>query len=52
MPYEIRVAPAIGEGGVYEEGTGREIRVYEEVDARPIVDDLVAKLELFEEGLI
>ncbi|MCH3926500.1 MAG: nucleoside hydrolase [Atopobiaceae bacterium] len=52
MPYETRVAPAIGEGGVYEEGTGREIRVYEKVDARLIVDDLVAKLELFEEGLI
>jgi hypothetical protein len=52
MKYETRVAPAIGEGGVYKKGAGREIRVYEKVDARLIVDDLVAKLELFEEGLI
>lgn len=52
MLYETRMAPAIGEGDIYEEGSGRQIRVYEKVDARLIVDDLVAKLELFAEGMI
>lgn len=52
MPWEELPAPAIGEGGAYLTGNGRTIRVYEHVNAHPIFDDLVSKLELFAEGVL
>lgn len=47
MPWEEIAAPAIGEEGAYLPGNGRTIRVYEHVNARLILDDLMSKLELF-----
>lgn len=50
MHSEELPAPAIGEDGAYLPGNGRTIRVYEHVNARLILDDLLCKLELFAQG--
>lgn len=50
MHSEERPAPAIAEDGTYLLGNERPIRVYEHVDARLIMDDLLCKLELFAQG--
>lgn len=44
--FEERPAPAIGENGCYLPGNGRTIRVYEHINTRFVLDDLVAKLAL------
>lgn len=48
--YELRHAPEVREDmGYVHSGTGRQIRVYNSVDSRFIMEDLYAKLQLYHE---
>lgn len=49
-PWKELPAPVNGKQGAYLPGNGRTIRVYEHVNARLILDDMISKLELFAEG--
>ena len=48
--YVLRPAPLINNQGLYEvNNSGRNIRVYDQLDVPLIIDDLCSKLELFNE---
>ncbi len=48
--YELRHAPEVREDmGYVHSGTGRQIRVYNSVDSRFMMEDLYAKLQLYHE---
>lgn len=46
--YVVKQSPLINDKGLYEtNSSGRSIRVYTKIDTRLLFDDLIAKLELF-----